>query len=55
MREPGLRVTHPAFVRSDQPPLTVPATSILSRSDGIVPCRASLLPPGANCENIDDR
>ncbi|WP_198171297.1 esterase/lipase family protein [Actinoplanes awajinensis] len=36
----------------EQPPLTVPATSILSRWDGIVAYRASLLPPGGNRENI---
>lgn len=36
----------------DQPPLKMPATSILSRCDGIVAYRASMLPPGANRANI---
>ncbi len=35
-----------------QPPLPVPATSILSRWDGIVSFRASLHPPGGDRENI---
>lgn len=34
------------------PPLTVPTTSILSRYDGIVSYRASVLPPGENRENV---
>ena len=36
-------------------PVDVPMTSVYSRTDGIVPWRASILPPGARCESIEVR
>ncbi len=35
------------------PPAAIPTTSIYSRTDGIVPWRASLLSPRANRENVE--
>lgn len=46
---PGSRLPASELI---QPPLPVPATSILSRWDGIVSFRASMHPPGGNRENI---
>ena len=36
-------------------PVSVPTTSVYSRSDSIVPWRASLLPAGPLCENVEVR
>jgi hypothetical protein len=37
------------------PPATVPATSVYSRTDAIVPWRASLLAPRARSQNVEVR
>jgi pimeloyl-ACP methyl ester carboxylesterase len=36
-----------------EPPASIPVTSIYSRSDGVVPWRASLVEPGERRENIE--
>jgi hypothetical protein len=38
---------------ADLPPLTVPATAIYTRTDGIVPWRACLESPGPTTENVE--
>lgn len=48
----GARAYAPELMARLHEPVPVPCTSIYSRSDGIVHWRASLLPPGAQRQNI---